>query len=67
MRTTYPTRPTELPVHRRRRRPAVPLKLKNLDVPGGYSVTATQPAGGNLHPLRAPDAARLDDEDGTEA
>lgn len=44
-----------------------PLKHKNLNVLGRYSFTATQPAGGNLRPLRDPDAARLDDdEDGTE-
>ncbi|MFA7764367.1 hypothetical protein V6D24_17585 [Streptomyces sp. NRRL S-448] len=41
-----------------------PLKHRNLNILGRYSVTATQPAGGTLRPLRDPDAAGLDDEDG---
>lgn len=43
-----------------------PLKHKNLNVLGRYSFTATLPAGGTLRPLRDPDAAGLDDEDGSE-
>jgi hypothetical protein len=43
-----------------------PLKHHNLNVLGRYSFTATQPAGGTLRPLRDPDRAGLDDEDGAE-
>ncbi|WSM18676.1 hypothetical protein OHB49_42605 (plasmid) [Streptomyces sp. NBC_01717] len=41
-----------------------PLKHKNLNVVGRCSFTATHPAGGILRPLRAPDAAGLDDDEG---
>ncbi|WUG91421.1 transposase (plasmid) [Streptomyces sp. NBC_00454] len=41
-----------------------PLKHKNLNVLGRYSFTASTLVGGALRPLRDPDAAGLDDEDG---
>ncbi|WP_405393899.1 Tn3 family transposase [Streptomyces gougerotii] len=40
-----------------------PLKHKNLNVLGRYSFTASTPAGGDLRPLRDPDAAGLDEDD----
>ncbi|WSC66835.1 transposase (plasmid) [Streptomyces anulatus] len=40
-----------------------PLKHKNLNVLGRYSLTASAPAGGGLRPLRDPDAAGLDDDE----
>jgi hypothetical protein len=44
-----------------------PLKHKTLNLLGRYNFTATQPSGGTLRPLRDPDTAELDDEDGAEA
>ncbi|MFI5635042.1 DUF4158 domain-containing protein [Streptomyces sp. NPDC051664] len=44
-----------------------PLKHRNLNFLGRYSFTASVPAGGDLRPLRNPDAVELDDdEDGAE-
>jgi hypothetical protein len=40
-----------------------PLKHRNVNVLGRYSFTASTPAGGNLRPLRDPDAVELDDDD----
>lgn len=42
------------------------LKHVNLNVLGRYSFTASTSAASALRPLRYPDTARLDDEDGTE-
>ncbi|MFL6054035.1 MAG: Tn3 family transposase [Actinoallomurus sp.] len=40
-----------------------PLKHRNLNVLGRYSFTASNPAGGDLRPLRDPDAPELDEDE----
>lgn len=40
-----------------------PLKHRNLNVLGRYSFTVSTPAGGDLRPLRDPDAVELDDDE----
>jgi hypothetical protein len=40
-----------------------PLKLKNLNLLGRYSFTASVPVVGSLRPLRDPDSAELDEDD----
>jgi hypothetical protein len=49
-----------------RKWPGSPRYLKQLNLLVGYNFTATQPAGGILRPLRDPDTAGPDDEDGAE-
>ncbi|MEU7430161.1 Tn3 family transposase [Streptomyces sioyaensis] len=40
-----------------------PLKHRNLNLLGRYSLTASTPAAGALRPLRDPDAPELDEDD----
>jgi hypothetical protein len=40
-----------------------PLKHRNLNVLGGYSLAASTPPGGALRPLRDPDTVDLDEVD----